>query len=367
VHSSTPPKAGQLKAVLSRSAAPTSHANGDDVPLAPGEVLVRMSHVSLSADDALMASQHVRGATAVSVGQGIGHVLGHAGVGVVIASGGPSRPGATDPSRLIRERVAINAIIACARCERCRAGLSMHCQQRGALGCWNRAIEAFGLVPRPGVLQTQVVVPATAIEVIPKGVPDDVATLANTLAGAMQAIQSVRIEHKPYVTVLGDGAMGLLVAQVLARLNASVRVLGQRPQRLALCERWGLKHRDVREVGMRQDQDVVVVCTGQWNSLELAQRLIRPRGRIVIKSPLWPLAHAASVVEQSASLVWAADNEAEMAFAGHGSLRDALDALARGDVDVTPMLSPRVTVDHVGAGMAALREHEALRVLVEIA
>lgn len=319
----------------------------------PGEVTVAMTRVSLSPDDAIVFP-----ALASSNGP---RVCGHAGVGVVVAAGLPVRSGGADPARLVNSRVAVHPIIACARCERCRAGLALQCSHRAALGCWDAALAVFGVASRAGVLQERVTVPAYAVELIAQGVSDDVATLASSAGGAVRVARAVRVEHKPYVTVLGDGAMGLLIAQQLSRLNASVRVLGKHAERLALCERWGIKHRDVREVGLRQDQDVVIDATGRSETMELAQRLLRPRGRLIVKAPLWPRA------SKPASLAWAADIEAEVTFVGGAPLRDGLESLERGDLDVSAMLSPRVTLEQAPAGLAMLRERGALRVLVDVA
>lgn len=319
----------------------------------PGEVTVAIARVSLSPDDAVGFP-----ALAASVGP---RVCGHAGVGVVIAAGAPLRAGGADPARLMNARVAVHPIIACARCERCRAGLASHCAHRAAVGCWDAALAVFGVASRAGVLQERVTVPAFAVEAIAKSVSDDAATLASTVGGALRVARAVRVEHKPYVTVLGDGAMALLIGQQLTRLNASVRVLGKHAERLALCERWGIKHRDVREVGLRQDQDVVIDATGRSETMELAQRLLRPRGRLIVKAPMWPRA------SKPVSLGWAADSEAEVTFVGGAPLRDGLDALERGEFDVSAMLSPRVSLEQAPAGLAMLREKRALRVLVDVA
>jgi hypothetical protein len=79
--------------------------------------------------------------------------------------------------------------------------------------------------------------------------------------------------------VLGDGPLGLVMVQVMSRLNASVRLIGRHADKLAICEKWGVKHRLADEVGRRDDQDVVVDApapTGlspRCNSFGRAERL----------------------------------------------------------------------------------------------
>ena len=73
---------------------------------------------------------------------------------------------------------------------------------------------------------------------------------------------------------------------VMAKLNASVRLVGRYSEKLAVCEKWGIKHRHVDDVGRRSDQDIVVDCTGSPDGLDLALRLVRPRGTVVLKTLL---------------------------------------------------------------------------------
>ncbi len=341
-----------------------------------GEVLVRVSHAALSAADVQFAS------IAATMKNGYRGVLGHEGCGIVASAGQATRVGAPDPARLVGKLVAINAVIACAKCERCRSGVATHCAQREVLGL---GVGSESATMRRGTLAQCVVVPATAVETVPAKVSAQSAVLANTIAGVLHAARFVRIEHKPYVTVLGDGATGLLMAQWLVRANASVRVLGTRPDRLALCERWGIKHRDVRDAGQRNDQDVVIDCTGSPEGLELAMRFVRPRGKVIVKVLPAPMqsefsgfaAEMGGVSSQAGQnakgtsgfrpdLSWAMSGEVEVAFAGHGTLSDALAALAREELDVTPFLSPRVAFDRAVAGYAMVRDQRAIRVIVDM-
>lgn len=336
-----------------------------------------MSHAAISPADA-----HFANAASRHTYRGI---LGHEGCGIVSAAGTPTRPGAPDPARFVNKLVAINTVIACAKCERCRSGLATHCTQREVLGL--DADDARSEQTRRGTLAQFIAVPATAVEAVPPKVTPQSATLANTIAGVLHAARFVRIEHKPYVTVLGDGATGLLMAQWLVRANASVRVLGTRPDRLALCERWGIKHRDVREAGQRNDQDVVIDCTGSPQGLELAMRFVRPRGKVIVKvlptsmqaefsrfADDIPGTHAAprhtphTDARSTAfrpDLSWAMSGEVDVAFAGHGALSDSLAALSREELDATPFLSPRIPLEKAASAFSTLNEQRAIRVIVD--
>jgi alcohol dehydrogenase len=173
----------------------------------------------------------------------------------------------------------------------------------------------------------------------------------------------VRLQGKPYVTVLGDGTMGLLAAQIMVRMNASVRLLGKHPEKFTLCERWSIRHRHISEVGRRNDQDVVIDCTGEPGGVELALGLVRPRGKIVVKgSPAaWP----------GASRAWpdlSAVSSMELEVIGSRSARlaDAVDLLSRGMIDVLPLITSRGKLNDIPRAIESMRSPEQIKPVIDI-
>src|SRR5690606_629572 len=157
---------------------------------------------------------------------------------------------------------------------------------------------------------------------------------AEPLAAALHAARQLHLEGRPYITVLGDGRLGLLCAQAMAQLNASVRVVGRHPEKMNLCEKWGIRHRHVDDVGRRQDQDVVVDCTGSPTGLDLALQLVKPRGRILLKTTVAPTSR---LVDLSPIVI----NEIEVIGSRCGSIPDAIEALAAKRIDVVSLISRR--------------------------
>jgi alcohol dehydrogenase len=244
------------------------------------------------------------------------------------------------------KRVVGSVDVVCTQCDLCRAGLSMHCRARRVLGlrAWDGCMaEAFKL-------------PLRNLVEVPQSVDDQAAAFSFMLSGALHAAQLVRIEGKPYVTVLGDSAEALLCAQVMARLNASVRLLGKR--QFALCEKWGIKHRHQSEVGRRHDQDIVVDCTGGddggWG-LALAVQLARPRGKIVLR-------HGRAASADLAAIV---DLELQVIGARYGSIADAVSLLARGGIDTASLITRRFPLAEGVAAIQAVAAADQIAVLVE--
>jgi len=170
------------------------------------------------------------------------------------------------------------------------------------------------------------------------------------------------IEGKPYITVLGDGPLGLLMVQVMAKLNASVRLVGRYSEKLAVCEKWGIKHRHVDDVGRRADQDIVVDCTGSPAGLELAMQLVRPRGVVVLKTLVERDARAAHGVDLTPLVL----KEIELIGSFTGPLKEALTLIERDEVDVVSLISRRMRLDDGAELLSAAGQPGVIKVLVSV-
>jgi threonine dehydrogenase-like Zn-dependent dehydrogenase len=83
--------------------------------------------------------------------------------------------------------------------------------------------------------------------------------------------------------VLGDGKLGLLVAQVLQLSGCDLLLVGRHSEKLAVLERRGVHTRIADEV-IPSGADVVVEATGSAHGFATARALVRPRGTLVLKS-----------------------------------------------------------------------------------
>jgi len=300
----------------------------------PGEVLLRVACAGVGAPELSVC----RGDVAFE------GVLGHELVGVVSAFG----EGCRDRERWAGARVVASPDVVCGRCDLCRAGLSAHCRER----------QVIGLAGRDGCLAERMVVPERNLVALPEAVEDEDGVFAIGAALALHAAQVIRIEGKAYVTVLGDDVTALLCAQVMQRLNASVRVIGSRPAALRVWQQWGLRHRRAGEAGLRQDQDVVVVCALDRDSLATASGMVRPRGKVM-------LVDATGLgVSGEASLAPVIGHELEVLGVRGGSVEDGVGAIARGEVTVAGLMTKRMKLDD---GVGVLRAaQDALKVCASV-
>ncbi len=271
-------------------------------------------------------------------------VLGHEFVGVVEEVAG------RDAKKWIGKRVVGTINCVCGKCDMCKTGLREHCRARTVLG----------IAGRDGCFAQSFTLPTQNLLVVPDEVDDDRAVFTEPLAAAFQILRQLTVEGRPFVTVLGDGRLGLLCAQVMSRLNATVRLVGKHPEKLALCDKWGVKNRLLDEVGLRADQDIVVDCTGSGQGLATAMKMVRPRGKIVLKTTVTPGKMAG--LDLSPLVI----NEIQLIGSRCGPFPDALAALAAGQVDVLSLISRRMKLaDGAEAIKLAARGGEIVKILLE--
>ncbi len=323
------------------------------VPSPPtGEARIRPTRVGISAADVRLA----RGLSPASERPGAPLTLGHEFVGVV-EQANPAPGQEKRAKELAGKRVVGSINIVCGKCDLCRAGLSTHCRSRVVLGQSGR----------DGCFADAFCLPIVNLHAVPNEIDDDHAVFAEPLAAALHAAHQIRLEGKSYITILGDGRIGLLCAQLMAKLNPSTRVLGKHESKLALCEKWGIKHRLAGDAGRRADQDVVIDCTGTGAGLELAMQLVRPRGKILVKGvfgadPASPPGAGARPIDLSPIV----NHEIELIGSRCGSIADALATLKRGEVDVLSLISRRFSLDQALDALKAASSPETVHVVMEV-
>ena len=292
----------------------------------PDEVLVRVSCAGVCETDL----QLIRGY------MGFRGILGHEFVGV--AESGP----------YAGRRVVGEINCACWRCETCRSGLPSHCPNRTVLGILNH----------DGAFADYIAVPQKNLHPVPDSLPDEVAVFTEPVAAAFQIPAQIPIARDARIVVLGDGRLGNLCAQVLARRSDHILVVGKHESKLALLRTLGIATALLDDALPDRAADVVVDCTGSETGLPTALRLVRPRGTIVLKT----------TVAGTQTLAWAPFVIDEITLVGSrcGPFDQALAALTRGEVDVRPLISERLPLS---AGVTSLERAQAkgvLKVLIDV-
>jgi alcohol dehydrogenase len=265
-------------------------------------------------------------------------ILGHEMVGTVV-QGSPPWQG---------KRVACEINCVCRTCDMCQAGLSNHCRGRTVLG----------IAGRDGCFADYVAMPEHNLHAIPDTVVDEEAVFVEPLAAAWQVVKQVPVEPRMKVVVVGSGRLGLLVAQVMHSLGCRIEVVGRNPATLLMCEKKHIQATHVGDVSPNNDRDLVVECTGSPEGMKVALGLVRPRGTVVLKSTY--------AGEGALDLAPAVINEVNIVGSRCGPFRDAIDSLARGQIDVRSMISRSFPIDRGVEALAAAADPANVKVLLKI-
>jgi threonine dehydrogenase-like Zn-dependent dehydrogenase len=298
-------------------------------PMGEGDALLKVRRAGICSTDLEICKGYM----------GFSGVLGHEFVADVVES---------SQAELIGQRVVGEINVVCGRCDLCLSGLSNHCRNRSVLGILNHG----------GAFADFVRLPSANLHLVPKNVDDEQAVFTEPLAAAFQILKQIKLDGKKWVTVLGDGRLGLLCAQVLRNAGCPVRMVGKHAEKLVLCEKWSIRSRLLGDIAPRHDQDVVVDCTGSAAGLEMAMQMVRPRGTIVLKST----AAAGKAINFAPIVI----DEIQIIGSRCGPFREALRALAEKSVDVTSMIHRRMKLEQGVAAMELAGQPGVLKVLLSM-
>jgi threonine dehydrogenase-like Zn-dependent dehydrogenase len=268
-------------------------------------------------------------------------VLGHEFVGSVVKC--EARPD------LVGRRVVGDINFSCGSCTECRNGREHHCPSRSVLG----------IVGHDGSFAEYVKVPVANLATIPEEVKDRHAVFAEPLAAALRIPQQVKISPSDRIVIIGDGKLGLLVAQVVARMGALVTVIGHHEDKMAILTRWGVTTATDVPANMPLS-DVVVECTGKARGAEMAASVVRPMGTLVLKSTYVDGSVRASTL---AKLVV---DEITVVGSRCGPLKTAVEWIRRGLVDVDPLVSAIYPFVRADEAMVHAQRRGAMKVILEM-
>lgn len=191
----------------------------------------------------------------------------------------------------------------------------------------------LGILQRSGAFAETLTLPPENLFPVPDSVGDEEAVFTEPLAAALEILEQIHITPGERVLVIGDGKLGLLIAQVFAVFGHRVTLHGHHEKKLALARRWGVDARE-SNVTSATTYPLIVEATGSPAGFKAALEHAAPRGTIVLKSTYaqdaLPPFDAAKVVVDEIRLVGSRC----------GRFGPALRLLNQGKVDV------RCLIDH---------------------
>jgi threonine dehydrogenase-like Zn-dependent dehydrogenase len=258
---------------------------------------------------------------------------GHEWVGEVVSA--PARPA------LAGARVVGEINFGCGTCATCRGGVARHCAAR----------RVQGIAGADGAFAELLTVPVHALHDVPEGMDDVTAVFTEPVAAGFEIVEQLGDISGRRAVVLGDGKLGLLVAQVLSASGARVTLAGHHASKLTLAAGLGID-----TGGSPAGADLVVDATGSPRALAEALELVRPRGTVVLKTTVSS--------RHALDLAPAVINEVTIVGSRCGPFAPALDALATGRVRVAPLVEATYPLADGIAAFAHAARPGAVKVLV---
>ena len=300
-------------------------------PVAGDEALVRVTLSGICNTDL----EIVRGYA------GFEGTIGHEFVGVVEE--------AAEAPQLIGQRVVGEINAGCGDCETCLAGDPRHCASRTVLG----------IVGRDGAHAEFLRLPSRNLLVVPASVTDEQAVFTEPLAAAFGITEQVDLEPNTKVAVIGDGKLGSLCAMALKLRTDDVTLIGKHPDKLALVDDLGIRTAMTGEMtpSKHPSYELVVEASGSESGFATALDLVRPQGKIVLKStfhgtPKWA---AARVVVDEITIVGSRC----------GRFAPALGLLANQKVPVERLISGTFPLSNGLEAMRRAAEPGTLKILLD--
>lgn len=269
--------------------------------------------------------------------------LGHEFVGVVEES--------DDSPDLLGKRVVGEINVGCGVCELCQKGDPRHCANRTVLGIHGR----------DGAHAEFLTLPSRNLLILPDNVSDEEAVFVEPLAAAYGITEQVEVDHDTRVAVIGDGKLGLLCAFSLALKTKHLVLIGKHADKLAHA---GMNGREIETIDIQQGSkrrsgfDVVVEASGSETGFAAALDLVRPRGKIVLKSTF----HGSTVWEAFRVVV----DEVTIVGSRCGRFQPAIDLLSSKTVRVDDLISDEFRLSDGLRAMEVAANKNVLKVILKM-
>lgn len=273
---------------------------------------------------------------------GFSGTIGHEFVGVVEES--------KNAPEWIGKRVVGEINVGCGVCEKCLAGDSRHCFNRTVLGIHGRdgAHAEFLTLPTENLLE------------IPANVPDEQAVFAEPLAAAFGITEQVETAENTRVAVIGDGKLGILCAFALSLKSKNPVLIGKHREKLLLAAKRNIEGILLNDAlpKLNRSFDVVVEASGSETGFATALDLLKPRGKLVLKSTF----QGKTNLEMWRVVV----DEITIIGSRCGRFAPALELLEKGLVTVEDLISEEFPLAEGVEAMRRAAEKGVMKVLLSV-
>jgi alcohol dehydrogenase len=197
--------------------------------------------------------------------------------------------------------------------------------------------------------------PERNLHIVPDEISTDEAVFVEPLAAACEILDQVEFPEGARVAVLGDGKLGLLIAQVLALHGLAVVQFGRHPKKLEISANAGVEVRSAERLPVKEFP-YVVEATGSQAGLRQAVAMATPRGTVILKSTI----HGEVPIDTAPVIV----DEITMIGSRCGRFEPALARLEKKRVNVRSMISMEFPLSPARDAFAEAARPGVLKVLL---
>ena len=271
------------------------------------DALIRVTHAGICNTDLELIKGYM----------GFQGVLGHEFVGIVEKCSNDD---------LIGKRVVGEINIPCRKCIYCINQLTNHCPNRSVIG----------ILKRDGAFADYISLPLDILHTLPDSISDEEAVFVEPLAAAFEILEQVPVSPADKVCVLGDGKLGLLIAQVLSLTGCNLIVVGNHSEKLSILDELGIKAK-MHSSFTDKAFDIVVDCTGSPSGMKTAIEIVKPRGKVILKTTV-----VKKVFFDTNSIVV---KEIELIGSRCGPFGPALKAIESRNIDLYSLISREFSIE----------------------
>ncbi len=223
------------------------------------------------------------------------------------------------------------------------------------------------------------IAPATMVAKLPDSLADQPFP-GEPLACAFNIFRRAQVEAGQWVAIIGIGFLGAVLTKLASDTGAKVIAISRRAESLALARRFGA----AETIPMHDHQAIidavtaltegalcprVIECVGKQWPLDLAGELVGFGGRLIVAGYHQDGPRQVSMQMwnwKGIDVVNAHERDPAVQMRG---LHEAIDAVASGRLDPTPLYTHRYRLDELDAALAATRDKPAgfVKALVDLA
>ena len=280
-------------------------------------------------------------------------VVGHEFCGEIVDCGSAAR------KYNIGQRVSGEGHLVCGACRNCRAGRGQLCRNTLGVG-----------VHRAGAFAEYLCIPESNVVPIPDDIPDEIAAVFDPLGNAVHTALSFDLVGED-VLVTGAGPIGIMGALVAQKVGArKVVITDISPYRIALAKKLGVQHvvdvstdtlRDVMDdIGMAEGFDVGLEMSGAAPAMRQMISRMNNGGKIALLG-IAPTEFAVDWNEIIFKMLTVKGIYGREMY----ETWYKMIALVQSGLDISDLITHRITIDDFEDGFAAMLSGNAGKVVMD--